>query len=747
MSAWGVLLGSAAGMLLGGPLGALAGAAAGGAIDLAARRLASPDRRRVAFTIAAIALAAKMARADGIATPQEFAVFERLFHVPDDEAANARRFYDLAKQSMAGFEAYAAQAADLLGPGSPVLEDLLDALWLIAAVDGFEGAELAYLDAVAERFGFDAAAAARVRTRHTTPADDDPWSILGVAPGSGRRHAARRLSRAGPPISSRSPSGGRRADRIHPRRRSPPGGDQRSLCPGDRAVKPRDLALILLIDCIWAFNVVAVKLAVAAVQPITAVMLRYLIVLIVCLPWLRWLPGRMPTLLLTGVVAGALFMGLGGLSFALANNVAALAIAGQLGVPFSLLLAILIYKERIHWPRMAGIALSFGGVAVLGFDPRIFDERIALLLTVVASLAWASGNLLFRKLKGVSVLTIHAWLALVSVPLLAAASMIFRARRDRPYPGELGWQTWGWLGFSAIGSSLIGHGGMSWLFQRYPVSTVSPLTLPTPVLSVIVAVLVFGTPVTAQMVAGGVLTLAGIAIITLRTAHGARQGGAVIPIDRPSPNFDVRALPVTMVVLHYTGMPDAASALDRLTDPAAKVSAHWVVAEDGQIVRLVDESRRAWHAGRSFWRGTTDVNSASIGIEIVNPGHEFGYRPFPDPQMAAVETLVTAALARYGIAPSNVVGHSDVAPARKDDPGELFDWPRLARAGLAAAIPTGGFDPNWTDAGTLAALARYGYDIAEPIPAVIAFQRRFRPARFDGVIDAETRSLLRGLLA
>ena len=218
-------------------------------------------------------------------------------------------------------------------------------------------------------------------------------------------------------------------------------------------------------------------------------------------------------------------------------------------------------------------------------------------------------------------------------------------------------------------------------------------------------------------------------------------------ISRPSPNFDARALPVSMVVLHYTGMPTAAAALDRLTDPAAKVSAHWVVAEDGQVIALVDESQRAWHAGKSWWRGLTDVNSASVGIEIVNPGHEFGYRPFPAEQMAAVEALVAAAVTRYGIDPSNIVGHSDVAPARKDDPGELFDWARLARAGLAAKVPEGGFDPRWTDGGTAAALARYGYDVADPVAAVVAFQRRFRPARCDGVIDAETRTILRNLLA
>ena len=217
-------------------------------------------------------------------------------------------------------------------------------------------------------------------------------------------------------------------------------------------------------------------------------------------------------------------------------------------------------------------------------------------------------------------------------------------------------------------------------------------------------------------------------------------------IARPSPNFDVRRHPVSMLVLHYTGMQSAADALDRLTDAQAKVSAHWVVAEDGQIISLVDESSRAWHAGKAWWRGITDVNSASIGIEIVNPGHEFGYRPFPDEQMAAVEQLVAAAVARFGIDPSNVVGHSDVAPARKDDPGELFDWPRLARAGLAVAVPAGGFDPNWTDAGTLAALQRYGYDVTEPRAAVIAFQRRFRPENIDGNIDAATRTILRGLL-
>lgn len=184
MSIWTTLAAAAAGLLLGGPIGALAGAAAGGIVDLAARRAANPERRRVAFTIAAIALAAKMAGADGEATAAEFATFQRLFHVDAAEADNARRFYDLAKTSTAGFEAYAEQAASLLGPASPILEDLLDALWLIAAVDGFHDAELGFLDQVAARLGFDAAATAQIRARHTGPAQDDPWAILGVSPGA-----------------------------------------------------------------------------------------------------------------------------------------------------------------------------------------------------------------------------------------------------------------------------------------------------------------------------------------------------------------------------------------------------------------------------------------------------------------------------------------------------------------------------------------------------------------------------------
>lgn len=218
-------------------------------------------------------------------------------------------------------------------------------------------------------------------------------------------------------------------------------------------------------------------------------------------------------------------------------------------------------------------------------------------------------------------------------------------------------------------------------------------------------------------------------------------------IETPSPNFDARALPITMIVLHYTGMPNAADAVARLTDPEAKVSSHYLIAEDGQVMRLVAEENRAWHAGKSHWRQIDDVNSASIGIELVNPGHEFGYRPFPDAQIDALIPLMADIQDRYGITRGNVVGHSDIAPARKQDPGELFPWARLAKHRLALPRPTKNLiDPNWTEGGFLLALERFGYDVTDRLAAIVAFQRRFRPELMDGTIDGECRAILLALL-
>ena len=217
--------------------------------------------------------------------------------------------------------------------------------------------------------------------------------------------------------------------------------------------------------------------------------------------------------------------------------------------------------------------------------------------------------------------------------------------------------------------------------------------------------------------------------------------------EAPSPNWDERGLPVSMVVLHYTGMPTADEALARMGDAAAKVSAHYMIDEDGAVTRLVAEEKRAWHAGRSFWRGIADINSASVGIELVNPGHEWGYREFPEAQMEALIPLLAAILKRHDIPQANVVGHSDVAPARKDDPGELFDWELLARYNLALPRPALQIpSPYANDGAFYLALERFGYDIADGFAAVRAFQRRWRPGCIDGAIDGETSAILFALL-
>jgi N-acetylmuramoyl-L-alanine amidase len=217
--------------------------------------------------------------------------------------------------------------------------------------------------------------------------------------------------------------------------------------------------------------------------------------------------------------------------------------------------------------------------------------------------------------------------------------------------------------------------------------------------------------------------------------------------DALSPNFNERRLPVSMIVLHYTGMASAQAAIDRMRDPAAEVSAHYLVDEDGTVLRLVAEDKRAWHAGKSHWRGITDVNSASVGIEIVNPGHELGYRNFTDAQMSSLIPLVADIKERHAITRGNVVGHSDIAPARKQDPGELFNWHALARLRLALPRPTKNLiDPGWPDAGFMLALERFGYDIEDRVAAVTAFQRRFRPEMIDGEIDGECRCLLLALM-
>jgi N-acetylmuramoyl-L-alanine amidase len=229
-----------------------------------------------------------------------------------------------------------------------------------------------------------------------------------------------------------------------------------------------------------------------------------------------------------------------------------------------------------------------------------------------------------------------------------------------------------------------------------------------------------------------------------------------------SPNHNERKSAIDMIVLHYTGMTSGEEALARLTDPASQVSSHYLVDEDGRIDQLVPEAQRAWHAGLSSWKGVTDINSCSIGIEIVNPGHDYGYRDFPARQIDAVIALCRDIVARREIPAARVLAHSDIAPARKQDPGEKFPWDRLAAAGVGLWAEPSPFTEGTTlkpdDRGPQVAelqraLARFGYaaDITHlydtPTAEIVtAFQRHFRPARVDGIADRSTFATLQRLL-
>jgi N-acetylmuramoyl-L-alanine amidase len=233
----------------------------------------------------------------------------------------------------------------------------------------------------------------------------------------------------------------------------------------------------------------------------------------------------------------------------------------------------------------------------------------------------------------------------------------------------------------------------------------------------------------------------------------------------PSPNHEPRlgGRTVDMLILHYTGMEQAEAALDFLTREESKVSAHYLIDEEGRVAQMVPESERAWHAGQSRWAGETDLNSCSIGIEIHNPGHDLGYPDFPESQMRAVEVLCLDILGRHVIPAERVLAHSDIAPGRKRDPGERFDWARLARAGIGlyvASAPLGDdLGMGVGDEGAaVAALQRtllsYGYGVevtstyARGLEQVVeAFQRHFRPARIDGRADASTIQTLERLIA
>lgn len=285
---------------------------------------------------------------------------------------------------------------------------------------------------------------------------------------------------------------------------------------------PRDIVVAIMMNVLWGLNIIAVKMAVEATGPFTAAMLRQAVVFTVCASALRIVPGRMRELLGLGVLSGGVFYLFINWSLAAADNVSALAIAGQLGVPFSLILAVVFLGERIRIARIGGMALSFLGVVLLVFDPAVGEEALGIALTACGSFVWALSSLIQRRLGGVPVLTIYAWMGLVGTLVLLPVTLWQEGDVVRALPG-LPLRDFGWIAFSGIGSTICGHGAMSWLLQRHPITSVVPLTLLAPVISVIVASLFFATPLTPIMIAGGLIALVGVAIVTIRTARAKEQ--------------------------------------------------------------------------------------------------------------------------------------------------------------------------------------------------------------------------------
>jgi len=279
-----------------------------------------------------------------------------------------------------------------------------------------------------------------------------------------------------------------------------------------RRFGPVGMILALLVNVMFAFNVVAMKVIVDATAPLLSVALRMGMVFLLCAPAIRVLPGRTGWLALYGFLNGGLFLLLLNLALFMATNVGALAIAGQLSVPFSLLLGALLLGEKLNARKIAGVVLAFAGVAALVFDPHILTEVPAVLVMASAAMIWGGATLVQRKLVGVSVMNGQAWNGLMGVATLAPCALMF----ERPAISGLahvGWVPVAWFAFTCLGATIIGQGTLAWLLQRYPISMIMPLMLAAPVMSTVFASLYFETPITVVMIGGGTLALIGVAII------------------------------------------------------------------------------------------------------------------------------------------------------------------------------------------------------------------------------------------
>lgn len=294
----------------------------------------------------------------------------------------------------------------------------------------------------------------------------------------------------------------------------------RTASPHQHPFAARDLAIAMLVNAAFALNIIAMKVVVAATAPLFAGAARMAVVTLLCGLWLRPVRGRTLALAAYGAINGGLFLLVLNLALNLATNVGALAIAGQLSVPFSLILGALIFREHLSRRKLAGVLLAFAGVIVLVFDPAAVGEIPALLVMAGAAFLWGSGTLIQRRLAGIDLLNIQAWNGLMGMLLLAPAALWFEPGVFAKLP-HLGTEALAWFAFSCVGSTIIGQGALAWLLQRHPISTVMPLMLASPVMATAFAALYFRTPITAGMMLGGAIALAGVTIIAVGNRRGS----------------------------------------------------------------------------------------------------------------------------------------------------------------------------------------------------------------------------------
>ncbi|MFZ5914767.1 MAG: DMT family transporter [Pseudomonadota bacterium] len=284
------------------------------------------------------------------------------------------------------------------------------------------------------------------------------------------------------------------------------------------------LALILFITLVWGFNYIAGKAGVTEFPPFLFTGLRFFLLSILLLPFLKWHKGQMRSIAIISLTMGGVHFAIFYMGLAAADDVSTIAIAGQLGVPFATIMSIVFLGEQVHWRRWAGIALSFAGVMIIGFDPVVLQYLDGLILVILAALIGSTAMIFMRRLQNVGVFELQAWIALLSWPVLAPLSLLLE-RGQIPAIGNASWAAWGGVLYTVVGTSLIGHAGMYYLLQRYEVTQTAPLTLLSPVWGVFFGVTLLGDNLSPSILFGGLITLLGVGIVTVRQKALVDTGG------------------------------------------------------------------------------------------------------------------------------------------------------------------------------------------------------------------------------